>query len=187
MCFCKRVGVSCVFLRTPDYMETCSYTKKGGSDIPIVRLLVSLVGRMCKWFSLQFTVPKPFVDLEVLHGVQRHPSLTVPFHREVHTEFWQSKNGQRCNHDLILFPLKICPLFIYLFLRQKAGIQANVKFTLSREEISQPGIEPPTSSLRFGYLSTIIQQFKVITDQYAPCLDNMVSTIHLRFLDEDFL
>ena len=27
----------------------------------------------------------------------------------------------------------------------------------SREEISQSGIEPPTSSLRFGYLPTIIQ------------------------------
>jgi hypothetical protein len=27
----------------------------------------------------------------------------------------------------------------------------------SREEISQQGIEPPTSFLRFGYLSTIIE------------------------------
>ena len=30
------------------------------------------------------------------------------------------------------------------------------KFLSSREEMSQPGIEPPTSSLRFGYLSTVI-------------------------------
>ena len=29
-------------------------------------------------------------------------------------------------------------------------------FPSSREEISQPGIELPTSSLRFGYFSTII-------------------------------
>jgi hypothetical protein len=29
-------------------------------------------------------------------------------------------------------------------------------FPSGREEISQPGFEPPTSSLRFGYLSTII-------------------------------
>jgi hypothetical protein len=29
-------------------------------------------------------------------------------------------------------------------------------FLSSREEISQPGIEPLISSLRFGYLSTII-------------------------------
>ena len=46
------------------------------------------------------------------------------------------------------------------------GRQANVKaqeavdhlagFLLSIEEISQSGIEPATSSLRFGYLSNII-------------------------------
>jgi hypothetical protein len=35
----------------------------------------------------------------------------------------------------------------------------------SREEISQLGIEPPTSSLRFEYLSTIIQQLRVVLDQ----------------------
>ena len=29
-------------------------------------------------------------------------------------------------------------------------------FWLGREEISQPRIEPPTSSLEFGYLSTIM-------------------------------
>ena len=29
-------------------------------------------------------------------------------------------------------------------------------FPLDRERISQPGFEPPTSSLRFGYMSTII-------------------------------
>ena len=38
-------------------------------------------------------------------------------------------------------------------------------FSSSREEISQPGIEPPTSSLRFGYVSTIIWWFKVVFDQ----------------------
>ena len=39
------------------------------------------------------------------------------------------------------------------------------KFLSTREEISQLGIEPPTSSLRVGYLSTIIQQFRVILNQ----------------------
>jgi hypothetical protein len=34
----------------------------------------------------------------------------------------------------------------------------------SREEISQPGIELATYSLRFGYLSTIIQYFRVVLD-----------------------
>jgi len=37
-------------------------------------------------------------------------------------------------------------------------------FMLNREEISQPEIKPPTSFLRFGYLSTIIQQLRVISD-----------------------
>ena len=46
------------------------------------------------------------------------------------------------------------------------GRHANAKFLSSREEISQPGIELPTFSLRFGYLSTIIQQLtQVITNQ----------------------
>ena len=36
-------------------------------------------------------------------------------------------------------------------------------FLSSREEISQPEIEPQTSSFRFGFLSTIIQQFRVIS------------------------
>ena len=35
--------------------------------------------------------------------------------------------------------------------------KTNAGFLSSRDEISQLGIEPPTSSLRFGYLSTVIQ------------------------------
>jgi hypothetical protein len=57
-------------------------------------------------------------------------------------------------------------LFIYLFIYFREGRHANVKtqeainhvasFLSSREEFFQLGIEPPTSALRFGYLSTII-------------------------------
>ena len=64
---------------------------------------------------------------------------------------------------LFLFILFIC-LFTFSFFGEIEGRRANVKFLSSREEISQPGFEPPTSSLRFGYLSTFIQQFKVISD-----------------------
>ena len=45
----------------------------------------------------------------------------------------------------------------------------------SREEMSHLGIEPPTSSVRFGYLSTIIMQFKVISDQVTSII--MFSTL----------
>ena len=40
-------------------------------------------------------------------------------------------------------------------------------FCRVERRFSQPGNEPPTSSLRFGYLSIIIQQFKVILDHQA--------------------
>jgi hypothetical protein len=56
--------------------------------------------------------------------------------------------------------------FFFLFFFETEGRQASAKahevidhlasFLSGREEISQPGIELPTSSLRFGYLSTII-------------------------------
>ena len=56
-------------------------------------------------------------------------------------------------------------LFYFLFFETE-GWLANTKaqeavdhlasFPSSGEDISQPGYEPPTSSLRFGYLSTII-------------------------------
>ena len=51
----------------------------------------------------------------------------------------------------------ILGLYDFLFYYETEGRHANAKFLSSREEISQPGIEPPTSSLRFGYLSTIVQ------------------------------
>ena len=56
-----------------------------------------------------------------------------------------------------------CLCFCFLFLRQIAERPTPI-FMSSREEISQLGIEPPTSSLRFGYLSAITQQFKVVSD-----------------------
>ena len=45
-------------------------------------------------------------------------------------------------------------------------------FMSSREEISQPRIKPPTSSFRFRYLSTIIQQFRVILDLTVKIVNN---------------
>ena len=40
--------------------------------------------------------------------------------------------------------------------RADEAVDHLASFLSSREEISHPGIKPPTSSLRFGYLSTII-------------------------------
>jgi hypothetical protein len=51
-----------------------------------------------------------------------------------------------------------CYCYYYFFEiegRQKA-VDHLASFPSDRKEISQPGIEPPTSSLRFKYLSTII-------------------------------
>ena len=45
-------------------------------------------------------------------------------------------------------------LFIYLETKPR---HANAKFLLSREEISHPGIKPPISSFKIGYLFTIFQ------------------------------
>ena len=64
-------------------------------------------------------------------------------------------------------------LFIFIFetecrqsnVEGREVVEHTATFMSSKEEISQPGIEPPTSSLRFGYLSTIIQQFKIVSDQ----------------------
>ena len=57
--------------------------------------------------------------------------------------------------------------FLFFLICEIEGRHANAKeeeadnhmprFLSSREEISQRGIEPPTSSLRFGYLSTVVQ------------------------------
>ena len=57
------------------------------------------------------------------------------------------------------------PFFFFFFWKHNAD-RPTPKFLSSREGISEPGI----SSLRFGYFSTIIQQFKVITDQGTNCL-----------------
>ena len=64
---------------------------------------------------------------------------------------------------------------IFFFFFETEGRHANAKaqevighlarFPSSGEEISRMEIKLPTSSLRFGYLSTIIQQFRVISDQ----------------------
>jgi hypothetical protein len=58
-------------------------------------------------------------------------------------------------------------LFYFVLLLETKGRQASAKaqeaddhlaiFLSSREEISQPEIELPTSFLRVGYLSTVIQ------------------------------
>jgi hypothetical protein len=57
--------------------------------------------------------------------------------------------------------------FFSLFVEETEGRHASAKaqdaidhmasFSSCREEISNPQIEPPTSSLGFGYLSTIIR------------------------------
>jgi hypothetical protein len=62
---------------------------------------------------------------------------------------------------------KFFVFFFVFFVFETKGQQANAKaqevvdhlasFMSCREEISQPGFEPPTSSLRFGYPSTIIR------------------------------
>jgi hypothetical protein len=64
-------------------------------------------------------------------------------------------------------------LNLWFFFFEIEGRQADAKaqeavnhltsFMSSREEISQPGIKPPT--LRCGYLSTTIQEFKVVSNQ----------------------
>ena len=60
-----------------------------------------------------------------------------------------------------------CKVCFSLFFEEKEGRHASAKaqdaidhmasFSSCREEISNPRIEPPTSSLGFGYLSTIIR------------------------------
>jgi hypothetical protein len=67
----------------------------------------------------------------------------------------------------IFFTVLLLLFIIYYFLMRQKGRHANTKaheaidhlasFLFSKEEISHPGIEPPTFSLRFGYLSTVIQ------------------------------
>lgn len=71
--------------------------------------------------------------------------------------------GRTMNRELQMNRSRFFFVF-FCFLRHKdiAATQEAIDhltrfFLSSREKISQPGIEPPTSSLRFGYLSTIIQ------------------------------
>jgi hypothetical protein len=57
------------------------------------------------------------------------------------------------------------PIYLFIYLELEGWQQANAKaqktvdhlasFPTSGDEISQPGIKPPTSSLKCGYLSTI--------------------------------
>ena len=71
------------------------------------------------------------------------------------------------------------PFFFFSFLffeieGQQTNAQAQeainhlASFLSSREEISQPGIEPPTSSSKLKYLSIIIQWFRVASYQGPP-------------------
>ena len=92
--------------------------------------------------------------LKKIHHSSQHDwgDLYDPFNRKENLHFdngWAfhmgSENYESVNsHDS-------------LFLFETEGRHANAKFLSSREEISQSGIEPPTSPLRFGYLSIIIQ------------------------------
>ena len=71
----------------------------------------------------------------------------------------------KVSHHIIIIIIINVSILIVMF--EIEGRQANAKahkvvdhrtsFPSSREEISQPGIKLPASSLRFGYLSTIIQ------------------------------
>ena len=54
-----------------------------------------------------------------------------------------------------IFPMPTPIYHATFFFLDTEGQHVNARFLSSREEISQPGIEPPISSLRFGYLSTI--------------------------------
>ena len=60
------------------------------------------------------------------------------------------------------FPSSCYLFIIYLTEGRHASVEVHeavdhqTSFMSSREEFSHPGIEPSTSSLRFGYLSTII-------------------------------
>jgi hypothetical protein len=66
-----------------------------------------------------------------------------------------------------IYKVTYTDIFILLIYSEIEVRQANAKehvavdhltsILSSREEISQPRFEPPTSSLGFGYLSTIIQ------------------------------
>ena len=56
-------------------------------------------------------------------------------------------------------------------------------FPSSREEVSYPKFEPPTSSLRFGYFSTIIQYFRVILDAEL-CFENNVFELVTPLLEK---
>lgn len=51
-------------------------------------------------------------------------------------------------------------------------------FLSGREEITRLGIESPTYSLTFGYLSTIIQCFRVVSDQH---LNFVCTLVPLKF------
>ena len=61
-------------------------------------------------------------------------------------------------------------------------------FTSSKEEISWPGIELATPSLRFEYLFTIIHQFRVILDHvYTQTLImSPLFTEHLDIVTQNF-
>jgi hypothetical protein len=76
------------------------------------------------------------------------------------------KLGVGCLCHFVTYQPPVLDFLFSLFLereRQQADAKAQEAVThlasvsSGREEISQPGIERPTSFLRFGYLSTLIQ------------------------------
>ena len=76
--------------------------------------------------------------------------------------------------------------FYFISIFETKGRQANARaqdaidhltsFMSSREETSLLGVEPPTSSLRLGFLSTIIQQFMVVSDLIGWILESLGSS-----------
>ena len=79
----------------------------------------------------------------------------------------------------------LCSLLFFYFLKieqkidmptpeHRGAVDHQASFLSSREEILQPGIEPLTSSLRFGHLSTTMQQLRVGLGQIVFTFERVV-------------
>ena len=96
----------------------------------------------------------------------------------------KQKNHCSCStkiHIYIYIYIWLINFLIFNFLRQKANMPTPKHkrqlttwqvFLSSRVEIPQLGIDSPTSSLKFGYLSTIIEWFRVVSDQRVASSGN---------------
>lgn len=78
---------------------------------------------------------------------------------------------------------------LYLFFKRRPIGQEVVdhigSILSSREGISQPGTELPTSSIRFSYLSIIIQQCRVISDQNLVHLNYLLRLVPIAVDDKE--